>query len=508
MAIQYRGYRQMTIAKKIVGAAVASVTLASLCFGGEMNYSWKGYPSTAKTPSEAKLLIERRVPNTVRPNEEYSYSIKITNRSHYKLDEIALTEKLPPGFKFVRAVPSPKLNKVRRELQWNFGFLMPQQKVIITITGKAVKPGKIVHKGSANLIFHLGQMNAIMEVVNPSILFTLNAKKNLIITETFPALMTFKNNGTATVLDAKLVPKDLAGLTRVSTGSKKLSLEIGDLQPGDSKTFKVSLKAIKTGKFLNEFVVKGRDGVTAKASMETIVTQPKLVLEGSAPGMRYKGNKIRYNLKVLNKGDGEARSLSAVLDIPKTVKFLSATEGGKFDAGASKVVWNLGTLQPGDAKNFSACVTATTITKVPATASVKAFAATPRTKSFLTDVQGIPALLLWVNDQIDPIAVGENETYTINVKNQGSKTAHGVVVECQLEKSMKLISATVNGQKGVLKGNRIVFPPMASLPVGKTATWTVVVKALKDGDVRFKGSVKCKELPSVVSEAESTNFYE
>jgi uncharacterized repeat protein (TIGR01451 family) len=496
----------MTIAKKIIGVTVASMTLASLCFGGEMNYSWKGYPSTAKTPSETKLLIERRVPKTVRPNEEYSYTVKITNRSHYKLDEIVLTEKLPPGFKFIRAVPGPtKYNKVRRELRWNFGFLMPQQKVIITITGKAIKPGEIVHRGNANLIFHLGQMNAIMEVVNPSILFTLEAKKNLIITETFPATMTFKNNGTATVLNAKLVKKTLDGLVH-SNGEKGFTVPIGDLQPGDSKTFKVNLKAAKTGRFANNLVVRARDGVTAAAKLVSNITQPKLAFEGSAPEMRYKGNKIRYDFKVTNKGDGEARNLKVVLDIAGDVKFLSATEGGKSEK--SSIVWKLGTLQPGDSKKLSANVLANKIEKVGATATVRAFAADPKTRSFLTDVQGIPALLLWVDDKMDPVPVGDNETYTINVKNQGSKSAHGVIVECQLEKSMKFVSASSNGVKGTIKGNKIVFPPMPSLPVGQTATWTVVVKALQGGDVRFKGSVKCSELPTSVTEAESTNFYE
>jgi len=284
----------MTIAKKIIGVTVASVSLVSLCFGGEMNYSWKGYPSTAKTPSETKLLIERRVPKTVRPGEEYSYNIKITNRSHYKLDEIVLTEKLPPGFKLLRVVPSAtKTNRTRKELMWNFGFLMPQQKVVITITGKAVKPGTIVHRGNADLKFNLGQMNAIMEVVNPSILFTLAAKKKLIVTENFSATMTFKNNGTATVIDAKLVPKDLKGL-RSASGGKRISLSIGDLHPGDSKTFRVNLKASKVGDFINTFVVRGKNGASAKAKLVSEITQPKLALDGSAPDMRYKGNKIKY----------------------------------------------------------------------------------------------------------------------------------------------------------------------------------------------------------------------
>ncbi len=488
----------MTILSKTIGAALVSVSLVSLCMGGEMSYSWKGYPSTAKTPSEAKLLIERRVPKTVRPNKEYTYELKITNRAHYRLDEITLEEKLPPGFELVRVHPVTT-KRGGRELTWDIGVMEPGQKLTISITGKATKPGKIVHRGNANLIFHLGQMNAIMEVVNPSLQFTIEAKKNVILSETFPVLMTFRNDGTATVLDAKLT-HTLDGLMAGDT--KKLVALIPPLHPGDRKVFRVPLKAVKTGRLVNNFIVKANDGVTASAKLITIVTQPKLSLVGSAPGMRYKGNKIRYNLKVTNTGDGEARDFKATLDLSNGVKFLSATEGGKCDG--STVKWDLGTLPPKATKDFSATVEAAKIMKVAATATVSAFAASPQSKSFLTDVQGIPALLLWVDDKTDPVAVGENAVYTINVKNQGSKAATDVSVECLLEGSMRYVKSMPTGK---LQDKKVVFSLLRSLPVGKTATWTVVVKALHEGDVRFGANVKCKQLPAVVTEYESTNFY-
>jgi hypothetical protein len=58
--------------------------------------------------------------------------------------------------------------------------MAPNQKEIITITGKASKSGQVVHRGQADLNFHLGQMTAIMDVVNPSLLFTIEAPENLI----------------------------------------------------------------------------------------------------------------------------------------------------------------------------------------------------------------------------------------------------------------------------------------------------------------------------------------
>jgi len=487
---------------KTIGIAALVLTGMLTGFAQDSNYSWKGYPETAKTPSQTKLLIERKVPKTVRPNKPYSYEIKLTNRSYNKLDEIILVEKLPAGFKMVKVTPPPDKQN-GNALMWNFGFMAPGQKEIITITGVASKPGKIVHRGNADLNFHLGQMTAIMEVVNPSINFTIEAKDNAIISEVFPAKMTFTNNGTATVLDAVL-EHSLSGLT-TSNGNSKIRIEIGDLQPGDTKSYPVKFKAVKVGKFDNNFIVKAKDGVTDSAKMSIAVKQPKLKLTATAPEMRYVGNNIKYKLAVKNSGDGVAKNLVAQLNLPNGTKVTAADEAGK--TVGNGVIWNLGSLQPGDTKQLTATVKGIKIMKVKATAAAKAFAAPAVSTSMTTDVQGIPALLLKVDDINDPVAIGETETYKVYVTNTGSLAATGINVVCKLENSMQYVSSS-GPTRGALNGKQVVFGKLKSLEVGKTATWTIVVKALKEGDVRFGAFVKCDQLQSQVSEYESTNFYE
>jgi uncharacterized repeat protein (TIGR01451 family) len=496
----------MSILRKTIGFAclVATGMLVSFATVGaeKTNYSWKGYPETAKKPSETTLLIERTVPATVRPNKEYSYEIKLTNRSFYKLDEIILMEKLPPNFKMTSAFPVPK--KRGNVLMWNFGYMAPEQKEIITITGFAPKTGKVVHRGNADLNFRLGQMNAIMEVVNPSLVFTIEAPKSVIITERFPINLSFRNNGTATVLDAVL-EHTLDGL-RTAKGNNKIKIDIGDLQPGDSRNFQLSLAAPKTGVFTNNFVAKAKDGVKASKSMKIMVKQPKLQIAGNAPKMRYVGNKIDYSIKIKNIGDGVAKKLVASLKLPAGTKFDSADEGGQSIGNA--VIWNIGSMNPGESKAFTVNVLAQKIMKVSASASAKAFAATPVSTSFITDVQGIPALLLVVDDVNDPVAVGKTETYKVIVKNQGSLAATGVKVQCKLEETMALVNSAGPTKAISNEGGVVTFAPLKSLGINETATWVLTVEAKKAGDVRFGASVKCNQLQRPVAEAESTEFYE
>jgi uncharacterized repeat protein (TIGR01451 family) len=464
--------------------------------------SWKGYPVTANTKQETKLLIERKVPKTVRPKKAYTYELKVTNRSYYNLDEVVLIEKIPDNFTVIDVTPKPD-KKLGKSLRWEFGLMAPGQKEVITITGKATKAGTVVHRGQADLNFHLGQMTAIMDVVNPSLFLSVEAPKSLIVTDDFKAIMTFKNTGTATVLGTVL-DHDLKGVRKASGGSK-LHLDVGDLQPGESKTFAVNLNAPKKGDFENNFVAKAKDGVSASAKMIVAVKQPKLKIAGTAPAMRYVGNNIAYKISLKNIGDGDAQNLRTVLRVPDGMRFVDANEGGV--AGTGTITWNLVSLHPGENKDLIAKLQALRIMKVAASATAQAKAATPVSTTFLTDVQGIPALLLRVDDINDPVAVGETETYKIYVTNTGSLAAKNVAVTCMLENTMELVSS--NGPtKAVLKGKRLIFPPMRSLEIGKREVWTVVVKALKPGDVRFGASVKCEQLDSPVTEYESTNFYE
>lgn len=496
----------MTNYKKIIGIACFILTGMFLSLvadaADKTNYSWKGYPETAKKASETTLLIERIVPKTVRPNKEYSYELKVTNRSHYRLDEIILTEKLPANFTLTTVMPQPKMRG--KVLMWNFGFMAPGQKEIITITGKATKTGKVIHRGNADLIFRLGQMNAIMEVVNPSLLFTLEAPKEAIVTEKFPVKMTFRNNGTATVLDAEL-EHTLDGL-RTLSGNNKIRVPIGDLQPGDSVSKSLTLTSLKTGAFTNKFVVKAKDGVTASQTMKVLIKEPKLQLAGSAPKMRYVGNRIKYSVTLKNIGNGAAKNLLAKLQIPSGTKFDSADEGGK-QAGSS-VIWDLGTMNSGESKVLTANIVATKIQKITSKITATAFAATPVSQSFTTDVQGIPALLLVVDDVNDPVAVGKTETYKVIVTNQGSLAATGVAVQCKLEDTMRLVTSSGPTKAVSNQGGVVSFAPLKSLEVAQKVTWILTVEAKKAGDVRFGASVKCDQLQRPVAEAESTEFYE
>jgi uncharacterized repeat protein (TIGR01451 family) len=142
-------FKVFTSALVIAGMICSLTTFGATSFAKKsstVNYSWKAYPETAKK-EEAVLLVERTVPKAIRPNKEYTYEIKVTNQSFYKLDDVVVTEVLPENYTLIKTFPEP--TSKAKVLKWDLGMMAPGQVEVITNTVKATSPGRIDHIGHA-----------------------------------------------------------------------------------------------------------------------------------------------------------------------------------------------------------------------------------------------------------------------------------------------------------------------------------------------------------------------
>ena len=145
---------------------------------------------------------------------------------------------------------------------------------------------------------------------------------------------------------------------------------------------------------------------------------------------------------------------------------------------------------------------------VNALASAETIGQNTQKQTLITDVSGIPGLLVSLSDVNDPDPVGGEEIYTIVVTNQGFLPATKIKVKCALEDSMQFVKAEGATKGALYDGDSVVFEPLATLEPQAEAKWHVTVKALKVGDVRFKIDVTSDQLERPVHREESTHFYE
>jgi len=256
---------------------------------------------------------------------------------------------------------------------------------------------------------------------------------------------------------------------------------------------------------VNKAVAHSASGLKAESETTTIVRQPILAITKTGPERLYLGRQVTFEITVTNKGDAPAKKLVLKDQLPLGVKFVSASDRGKAEAG--NVMWNLATLMPGRSHKVNVTVMPNKAGTLTNTVRATATCAEGVRDSVKTLVAGIPAVLLEVVDIEDPIEVGNKETYVIAATNQGSAIGTNIRIVCTLEDNEQYVSSS-GATRGTIEGNVITFAPLRSLPPKEKAVWRVVVKAIKAGDVRFKVSMNTDQTTRPVEETEATHLYE
>lgn len=230
---------------------------------------------------------------------------------------------------------------------------------------------------------------------------------------------------------------------------------------------------------------------------------PMVELTKLCPTLRYLGRDATFELTVTNRGGARALNVVVTDSIPATVEFLSADSNGQREGG--NVVWRLGTLDPGESRTLKVQVRCNQIATVKNAATVSYCAESAAMCEF--PVKGIPAILLECVDDPDPIEVGGQLTYTIEVTNQGTETGTNIRITCTLPAEQEFVKAGGAAQ-ATAEGKTIKFAPVATLAPKAKIQFTVTVKGVKAADSRFRVELLSDQITSPVTETESTHIYE
>ncbi len=459
-------------------------------------HSMSVYPTGVA--SSSLLLIERIAPVQVTLKEEFDYIINITNISRNTLYDVTVTEPYSSIFKYQSAKPDPVSHK-NGTLIWNLGSIPAQDTRTITMRGRAIAGGRM---SDCVTVTYVPRACIDIDVINPSLKLAQTGPASVIQCDPIPVTLKVTNNGSGLARDVRIreeLPKGLLTLDGKST----FASEAGDLQPGESKTVRMKLKASKGGLYKTRAEATAQGNVSATADYSVRVFVPMLVLTTSGPEMRYAGRTVEYEITVVNKGDGPANNLLITDVIPPGATFVSATDSG--EARQGMVVWNLGMLKPSASKKVSVKLKLNSIGTTVNKVNSKAYCTYASAESE-TAVKGIPAILLEVIDLEDPIEIGTNETYVIRVTNQGSAMGTNIVIRATVPEKMAYVNSS-GPTRGKASGNIVSFEPLASLAAKATAEYRIQVKGLKIGDLRFGVELQSEQMSSPVMETESTHVY-
>lgn len=454
------------------------------------------YPSS----DYATIQVDKIMPKEVQIDNQFTYSIKVTNLTHLTLNDIVVSEDLPSNFRFASAYPAAR--KEGNRLMWTVDSLGPKASKQIDVTGTATDRESLRH---CTTVTQLSRSYADVDVVQPKLELSVTAPAEVLLCDPIPLEFTVANTGSGIARNVKIVYVLPAGLETLD-GKKELIFDAGTLPTGQSRQFSTRVQATKTGVYVNKALAGTPSGLRSEsAAIVTTVRQPKLTIVNTGPKRQYLGRSVTYEIVVTNKGDGSARDTVVEHNIPPGATSVEATSGARLSG--SKVVWELGTLAPDASKQMRLSYTPIDVGALMNTATATAYCAEGVTASVETSISGIPAVRLAVVDIDDPVEVGAGTTYVITATNEGTAADTNIRITCDLEDKLQYVSA-VGATSGSRVGNTVTFVPLQSLPPKGSATWRVVVTGIKAGDVRFKVTLTSDNLVRPVEQTEATHVYE
>jgi uncharacterized repeat protein (TIGR01451 family) len=446
------------------------------------------------------IQVDKVMPDEVRLKTPFTYVITVTNLTETMLTEITLSETLSQEFEFKASEPAAKTDG--NKLVWEIDSLGPKASRSIKITG-IVNVAKSVEHTTA--VTYTVRDTAVLKVVEPSLELRRIAPAEALLCEPIPVDFIVTNTGTGTAQGVQIVDNLPAGLQTVD-GKSKVTLDVGTLAAGESRRFSTKLRATRTGAYVDKAIVTSGTGLKAESEATTTnIRQPILTLVKSGPRRQYLGRSVTYEITVTNKGDGPAQNTVVEDVVPPAVTGIEATSGSQFSG--SKLVWELGTLEPNASKKVRVSYTPTREGEVLATATASAYCAEPVTDSIRTIVTGIAAPHLEVVDLEDPVEIGGTTTYVITVTNEGSAADNNVRIVCSLDDKVQYVSSA-GATPGSVMGKTVSFAPLRNIEPKTKATWRVIVRGSQPGDVRFKVTMHTDQLSLPVEVTEATHIYQ
>lgn len=292
------------------------------------------------------------------------------------------------------------------------------------------------------------------------------------------------------------------GLAPGPAGSLEGSIPV--LRVGEVRELRVPMRATVSGTMAMTWRAVSAEGGRAEASGSTVVRGPRLTLDCLAPPRILVGYPLEICLVVRNVGDAPDR-VSILLPVPAGVTVVSASEGVVYQA--PNLTWDLGEFGPGAAVRICATFEAPDLGGVPFTASAEGVCSGRLETGCEPRIVGVPAILLELVDEEDPVPVGGEVVYEIRVTNQGSAALTHVRPVGTVPALQEYVSSTGATPVRLEEGGRLVMEPVARLEPQATASWRVVTRALEVGIAHFRIDLTSDQLPRPFGELESTNQY-
>ena len=447
------------------------------------------------------LSIEKLSPKEIQVGEPADFQIVLRNVGRVAVDDVQVYDQIPEGTEFISATPAPS-QKSNRQLNWDVGTLSPGVEKRISVKLKPTKPGEI---GSVAQYTFAARSSMRTRVTQPVLEITHRTKPQVLIggDVLFDVIVTNKGDGPAKDV---LIQEDVPEQLNFREGYREIEYEVGTLLPNQSRNVRLALKAKKAGKCQNVIFVSGSGGLKSQHKLNLEVVAPSLKTKSSGPGVRFLGRKAKHTFSVSNLGTARATNVNLIARLPSGLRYVQSNNKGTYNRNLHAVVWELAELQ----NDVDASVEVMTEPIAIGNQPIKFEATADLNMRDTTDhrlvVEHLVDVFIDIDDVLDPIEIGSETSYRVQVVNQGTKVATNVKLQVDFPNGLK--PTKVDGPlANQIRGQQVVFSPIESLKPGARLSFVVSGQGKAAGDHRVVLKMDTDGRSTTVSKEESTRVY-
>lgn len=400
---------------------------------------------------------------------------------------------------------SPKKGEPQmREQRWRIGKIEPGQTEEIRVTGLPRKAGQLETcvwvSYQPTYCINLNVVKPQLELTQQILDLEGNARDVFWECETIIVRYKLTNPGSGATEQATLTVDLPKGLKM--GGDQSLKIEVGALAAGESVERTIKIDPQATGNF-DMSATASTGALKASSGTGSVeIVRPELEMTVKAPDKAYLGRSVTYEVEVRNTSDVAALNTVVKLPVPKDARRF-ASSGKRIDSATDE--FSLGRIDAGSSKSFGVTFDPGSAGVVKFDAVARAYCAADVTQQVSTTIEGIPALQISVVDRQDPVKIGEETTYEIRVRNEGSGKDIGIQLTGELSKTLEFIKAD-GDTKVDGKGSSLNFGKIDRLEPGEVASWLVTVKGAEKGRGALRLQLQSDSIKDVKSSEPTTVF--
>ena len=436
---------------------------------------------------------------TVNIGETVTFTINVQNLNDAgSLTNVRVTDMFPNGG-----------FETNDSTEWELASLGAGASEPFTITATAIATGTYTNEVTARSTEDPGPVSdtATVTVVAPDVTVTKMVEPTqILVDQTATYTITVTNNSTtATANNVVITDEPDGGLKRVSSN---LDSSIAQLAPSASQTYTMTVMGTERGQFTNvvslDWDERDASGLPEpSASAILTVLEPDIEILKSGRSVLFTGQQGTYTLDITNTGDADLTDVVITDTFPTGMSYVSSDNNGTVSGNV--VTWAIGNLQVDESRSVSLTlrgnVASNNYTNQASVTSTEG-----ATDNAAMAIRVLPAAgaSLTIEDDFDPVEVGDTVNYTITVENQSPDTPMTQVsVAVEVPTELDIVSVSSNG---IQSGGTVTFPTVATLAGGDSVTFTIQVTAASAGDTVVSAELNYAEFTRSITAQQGTTI--